>query len=186
MIRCAAPTARTAGFTLVELLVALVVGGVAILGARAVLAALGDHADRVSEAAASADRTANGERTLRALVGNLEIGTTPDASFGGDEHQMQFTTSCPTPSGWQERCVVRVIALRPDSLAGRSIVVGILPTGEILPLLADVTGPRFRYLRDAGNGGTWFHSWGNGITAPVAIGIVTERDTLILRIGDRG
>jgi prepilin-type N-terminal cleavage/methylation domain-containing protein len=186
VLRSSAPIAGRAGFTLVELLVALVVGGVAILGARAVLAALGDQAERVSEAAASSDRTANGERTLRALVGNLEIGTTPDVSFGGDERQVQFTTSCPTASGWQERCAVRLVALSPDSLTGKAIVAGILPTGEILPLLTGVTGPRFRYLRDAGNGGTWFRTWGNGITAPIAVGIVTERDTLILRIGERG
>ena len=171
---------------MVELLVALVVGGVAILGARSVLGALADHADRVSEAAAAADRAANGERTLRALVGGIEIGTTKDAGFGGDEREARFTAWCPTPSGWQERCTVRLLVLPSDSLTAKSIVASVLSTGEILPLLESAAVQRIRYLRDAANGGTWFHTWGTGITAPLAIGIITDRDTLIVRIGERG
>lgn len=177
---------RMRAFTLVELLVALVVGGVAILGARSVLGALADHAGRVSDAAADADRVANGERLLRALVGNLEIGTTEDATFSGNEREARFTTWCPTPSGWQERCSVRLVVIPPDSAGAASVVAGVLPTGEVLPLLEGTAVQRIRYLRDAANGGTWFHTWGAGITAPLAIGIMTDRDTVIVRIGERG
>ena len=180
------PLRNRPAFTLVELLVALLVGGVAILGARSVLASLGDHADRVAEFAIIADREANGERVLRTLVSNLEIGTTNDASFGGDEREARFTSWCTSPSGWQERCTVRLVVRPGDSVGAPSIVATVLSTGEIVPVLSDATEPRLRYLRDAANGGSWFHTWGTGITAPLAIGIVTERDTLIVRIGERG
>jgi hypothetical protein len=43
-----------------------------------------------------------------------------------------------------------------------------------------------RYLKDASTRGTWFRSWGTGISAPIAIGVIVDRDTLILRIGERG
>jgi hypothetical protein len=43
-----------------------------------------------------------------------------------------------------------------------------------------------RYLSAASGGGVWFHAWGQGITAPLAIGIVLDGDTTILPIGERG
>ena len=180
-----ARSTRPDGFTLVELLVALMVGGVAILGARAVFASLADHADRVLEVAAISDREANGERTLRALVGDLDMGSTTATTFGGDAHEARFTSWCSTPSGWKERCVIRLAVLPRDASDGSSVVV-VFPDGQMLPLLAANAGMGLRYLRDATNGGTWFERWGTGITAPLAIGIVTDRDTLILRIGERG
>jgi len=174
------------GFTLVEILVALVVGGAAILGARSVLGALADHSDRVAAAAATADRAANGERVLRALLGDLEIGSTKDVTFGGDEGEAQFATWCPTASGWKERCTVRLVVLQADSIGATFTVASVLSTGEILPLVERDALPKIQYLRDAANGGAWFRTWGAGITAPLAIGILTERDTLIIRIGERG
>jgi prepilin-type N-terminal cleavage/methylation domain-containing protein len=185
-VRQPAPVSRRSGFTLVELLVALAVGGVAILGARSVLGALADHADRVSDAAASADRDANGERTLRALLGSLEIGTAKDVTFGGDEREARFRSWCASPSGWQERCTVRLGVVTADSATGASILTGVLAGGESVTLMRDSLAMRLRYLRDAANGGTWFRSWGAGITAPVAIGIIRSRDTIIVRVGERG
>jgi prepilin-type N-terminal cleavage/methylation domain-containing protein len=178
--------ARQSAFTLVEVLVALVVGGLATLGAQSVLGAIADHTDRISEATGAADRRANGERALRALLAGLEIGTTKDATFGGDEREARFTTWCSTPSGWQERCTVRLAVLPADSVDAKSILASVLSTGEILPLVEGPDVRSIRYLRDAANGGTWFYRWGTGITAPVGIGIITAHDTLIVRIGERG
>lgn len=186
--RAARPHSSPRGFTLIELMVSLAVGGIAILGARSILGALADHADRVSETAAWSDRAANGERTLRLLLGNLEIGTTPDASFGGDERQASFTSWCQTPSGWTERCRVRLSAVThvPSSNVARHTLTATLSTGEVAVLLDDADVLELRYLRDAAHGGSWFRQWGAGITAPLAIGIVRGGDTLIVRIGDRG
>ena len=169
-----------------ELLVALLVGGVAILGARSVLGAVADQADRIAEAAMLIDRAANGERLLRSLVGNLEVGTTRDATFQGDEAEARFTTWCTSASGWQERCTVRLVVLRPDPVSGKSIIAGVLPGRDTLPLIECDGVSRLQYLRDAASGGTWSNRWGTSVGAPLAIGIATEGDTIILRIGERG
>ena len=173
------------GFTLVELVVALAVGGVAILGARSILATLADHADSIALVAAETDRIANGERMLRAIVGRLDISA-DSAAFAGDEHQMRFTSWCEVPSGWQERCKVTLAVIPSATSSDTEVVAVVLSTGEVIALLARPPPMRFRYLLDPGHGGRWLERWGAGITAPVAVGIVNESDTLIVRIGGRG
>jgi hypothetical protein len=170
----------------VEVLVALVVGTIAIAGARSVLGALADHADRITDASREADRVANGERSLRALVGALDLGAMGGATFSGNEREARFTSWCPTADGWQERCQVRLAILQMDSLDDAPTVAAILSSGEVLSAISGISDVRFAYLRDAAAGGTWVHTWGAGISVPLAIGIVTDQDTIIVRVGERG
>ena len=44
----------------------------------------------------------------------------------------------------------------------------------------------FRYLTTVTGGGEWIRVWGAGITAPLAIGVILDSDTLIVPIGERG
>ena len=44
----------------------------------------------------------------------------------------------------------------------------------------------FRYLENAENGVTWQRVWGRGVSAPLAIGVILDRDTLIVPVGERG
>ena len=176
------------GFTLLEVTIALALGGVALLGAHALLTALGDEAQRLQQDAAVSDRDENGERLLRALVGRLEVGTGQAAQFSGEPSAARFTTWCDVPSGWLERCdVVLAIesaeGLGPDEHA----LVAYYPDGGRTVLIRrDVQADGLRYLNTAANGGEWFRTWGRGITAPIAIGILLPHDTLIVRIGERG
>lgn len=126
------PRAR-AGFTLVEVMVALVVMGVVLAGARAMLGQIADDADRITAAASDADREANAEGLLRVILGRLEVSPMPGAEvrFEGEPHGMRFHTWCDVPDGWLERCEAslgfidveeeKVLALR-------------LSTGELVPL----------------------------------------------------
>jgi prepilin-type N-terminal cleavage/methylation domain-containing protein len=176
---------RRPGYTLVELLVAMLVGGMAIAGARLVFVTLADQADRITAVAGDLDRVANGERILRALVGRMEIGSTPSTGFGGDAGRTTFTSWCDVPDGWQERCRV-TLAVAPVDSAGRThVLAAIIENGEAIPLLSAPT-IGLRYLGDASNGGVWYSVWSRGITAPIAIGVITGADTMIVRIGDRG
>lgn len=201
-----------AGFTLVEVVVALAISGLVLLAARQMLEALAAGADRLSAAARAADREANADRLLRALVGRLEVGTQEAGEFAGAERAASFTSWCDAPGGWQERCAV---TLAIDSAAvGRPVLaVSIARPGgppgaaEVLVLRDGFADGAFRYLSDAGAGGTWFRAWGRGVTTPLAIGVILVReprpgadsvradtrraepiraDTLILRIGERG
>lgn len=174
---------RQIGFTLIEVVVALAVGGVVILGAHALLAAVADGADRITHASVEADRIANGERLLRALLGRLEVGTDSTRRFAGDEREARFTSWCDVPAGWLERCEVH-IAVRTDGAGGTLSVL--LPTGIAVEVRRGVGPLSLRYLTNAAEGGRWVRTWGASLTAPLALGIVSDRDTMIVRIGERG
>ncbi|HSY80328.1 MAG TPA: prepilin-type N-terminal cleavage/methylation domain-containing protein [Gemmatimonadaceae bacterium] len=175
---------RRSAFTLIELVVAITLSGIVLLGARALWESLAASLDRLRAHATADTRSVNGERLLRSLMGRLEIGTDQSREFAGDEHQVQFTTWCDMPAGWQERCDA-VIGIEPDTGTGLALVAH-LSTGEVIALQRGFTTGALRYLNDPIGGGVWFRIWGHGITAPLAIGVVTDGDTAIVRIGERG
>jgi prepilin-type N-terminal cleavage/methylation domain-containing protein len=175
---------RRRGFTLIELIVAITLSGIVLLGARALWESLAGSVDRLRTQAAADARVANGERLLRSLVGRLEVGTDQSREFAGDEQRAQFTTWCDMPAGWQERCSAQ-LAIEPDS-GNTSQLVARLSTGEVISLRRGFTAGKLRYLNDPIGRGVWFRIWGHGITAPLAIGVITDGDTAIVRIGERG
>lgn len=171
------------GFTLVEVLVALAIAGTLVVTARMLLEQLAEDAERLVAHAATNDAEANADRTLRELVSSLEVGTDDARRFAGEERAAQFTSWCEVPRGWQERCTV---TLAIDTQGPEPVLVASLSTGELLVVRRDFSNAALRYLGDAARGGTWFRSWGESITSPLAIGIVVDADTVILRIGERG
>lgn len=176
-------SARAAGFTLVEVLVALVIAGTVIVTARMLLEQLAADAKRLVAHVATNDSKANTDRTLRQLVSRLEVGTDDSRRFAGNERAVRFTSWCDVPRGWQERCTV---TLAIDTQGSEPLLVASLSTGELLEIRRGFSTATLRYLGDAAWGGTWFSSWGESITAPLAIGVLIDADTLILRIGERG
>ena len=175
--------AARGGFTLVELMVALVVSAIVVLGARMLLEQLGESAHRTVAAATRADRAANGERLLRDLAGRLEIGTTDAARFSGEPATASFSSWCDVASGWQERCAV---TLAVSSDGSRASLAARFDGGDPITLLVRDAPIELRYLDDPRAGGRWFADWGAGITAPLAIAVISGADTMIVRIGDRG
>jgi len=172
-----------AGLTLVEVLVALAISGVLLLGARALLDQMGEIGHHITAAAARADREANADRLLRSLLGRLEVGTDSTRIFAGDEQRAQFPTWCDVPAGWQERCTATVAI---ETAGDASVLQATLSTGETVIIRAGFARGELRYLTDAAAGGTWFRRWGKAVTPPLALGFVLDRDTLIVRIGVRG
>lgn len=182
--------ARRRGFTIIELLVALAVGGVAILGAAAMLGAVSDQAERVAEVTRTMAERANGERLLRALAASYQPSVNGEATFIGESESARFVSWCQTSNGWPERCWVRLSVLPADAALGRTTrLVASLSTGGTEVVLSGFEAAELRYLDDASNGGRWFHTWGAGISAPLAIGVVrvteSRTDTLIVRLGVR-
>jgi prepilin-type N-terminal cleavage/methylation domain-containing protein len=178
--------ARRAGFTLLEVLVALGLATLVVVSARALLDGLGDAAARIALAARAGDADANAERLLRALASRIEVGTLEAGSFGGTDRAAEFTSWCETPSGWQERCRVN---LRVEARDGRPALVTRLSTGEVITIRgasSESVGASLRYLTDPAAGGVWIREWGTGLAAPVAIGVLLGPDTLIVRVGERG
>jgi prepilin-type N-terminal cleavage/methylation domain-containing protein len=211
--RAAHKRGASSGFTLIEIMVAIAIGGLVLLGARSLLEALADEEGHVAREAAIHDARANGERLLRDLVGQMEVGTKEGGSFAGDPGEATFTSWCDVPAGWQERCRVTIAvenAIESDSESARASIrasdgesdrtgpalVARLPGGRRVVLRTGFRAGELRYLNSAASGGQWFRQWGQGITAPLAIGVLLERessdvegfvvDTLIVRIGERG
>jgi len=176
---------RRAGFTLVEVMVALVVIGVVLVGARTMLGQIADDADRIAAAATEADREANAEGLLRAIADRLEVSPASgeEVRFEGDERGARFRSWCEVPDGWLERCEASLGFI---DLQGENVLALRLSTGELVPLRRGFGSGSIAYLRDAGGGGAWVRGWGASITAPLAFGLVIDGDTTIVRIGERG
>lgn len=172
--------AGSGGFGLVEVMVALVIGGAVLLGARAMLEHLADAADHVVESAAEVDRQANAERLLRALAGRLDEA--PEV-LSGDAGTLRFWTWCEVPAGWLERCEA-TLGFVP--VGGSHTLALTLSTGSTFVLRTDFETGALRYLSAPDHGGAWLDRWRSSVTSPLAIGIVLDADTMIVRIGERG
>lgn len=173
--------AERRGFTLVEVLVALAIGGTVLLGARALLEGVGDHASRSVAEARDADREANGEYAARSIVARLRLAD-PEPGLVGEPRAAHFASWCDTPHGWLEPCLVR-LAVEPDGDRGQ--VVMRLSTGERLVLRRGAGDWQLRYLASAAAGGEWHGRWTALAEVPLALAVVSERDTQLLRIGER-
>lgn len=168
-----------------EVMVALTVMGIVLVGARTMLGQIADDADRITASAAEADRDANADGLLRSVVGRLELPATlgGETGFQGEAKGMRFRSWCEVPDGWLERCRASLGFIQ---LEGDNVLALRLSTGELVQLRRGFGTGELVYLRDAANGGDWVRSWGASITAPIAIGLVIDGDTTLLPIGERG
>jgi prepilin-type N-terminal cleavage/methylation domain-containing protein len=181
---------RRAAFTLLEIVVALAVSSIILVSARLLFESLSTTALQTIQTARDADRVANGDRLLRTLVGRLEVGSGHDRHFGGDGRSVHFTTWCDTPAGWLERCDAILAFEQPGG--SPTLVMHLIPTdphGDLGPrtivLASGFRTGALRYLNDPRAGGVWFTQWGDAISAPLALGVVIDADTSIVRIGER-
>lgn len=174
---------RRYGFTLPEVMIALVVAGLVLLGARATVEAVRELAGRIAAATGAGDRERNGERLMRRLVASLTTGDAEDERFAGDPSSARFPSRCDEPAGWTERCLVN---LRVESSDSGFALVAWLDDAPPLVVLRARHRLELRYLHDARDGGRWFRSWGSSIIAPAAIGITRDDELLVLPVGTRG
>lgn len=174
-------TAR-AGFTLVETMVALTLSAIVLLGAREMIDALarrstiGDGADREHA------RRVNGERLLRELVLDSRAGVEPSATFSGAASSLTWDTWCRAPQGWKERCRIDLAARSTADGQGFALVAT-GPDAIETEVVRDERPLRLAFLEDSRHGGRWSATWGPATARPVAVGIFTDRDTLILPTG---
>lgn len=171
------------GVTVLELMIALVVTGLALVAARLLIETIDDSGKSLSAYARETDRAANGARVLRTLLRRTEVSPDSMRRFRGDPQSASFDTWCEQPAGWIARCRVGLaIGVGADS----STIAAFLPTGEVLQLLRVAGAASFAYVTRDTAGIRRLASWGHGITAPYAVVIESQRDTIVLVIGDRG
>ncbi len=171
------------GYTLLELVVALVLTGGTLLAASAMLSATARLTEAVQQEVARSDARRGSERLMRRLVGQATWPTEREPAPGGDGASLQLVSWCDTPEGWHRRCLVRFERSDSGEPTGLQLIVDDRKPQLLFP--AD-TILAFIYLRSAAHGGSWDARWSDPATIPVAIGVVFASDTLVLRTGERG
>jgi prepilin-type N-terminal cleavage/methylation domain-containing protein len=173
---------RSPGFTLVEVLVALAVGGMVVLAAYRLFAAVLDGLERLDGARQELDRQANARFLLSRLAGSGEAGPGDDA-FVGESDRVAFTSWHVDSAGRTVRWRVRILT------QGEWLILEGGP-GEPVNLLDGITGLAAEYLLDQGAEERFVGEWRSEAGAPAAIRLRLNRrgaaDTLLLIVGRRG
>jgi prepilin-type N-terminal cleavage/methylation domain-containing protein len=175
------------GFTLVEVLVALVVTALVVLVAHRVFAVTIDAAHRLEAARADLDRKMNARRLLAAAFLSLDIGEGA-GDFEGHSDRVAFASWLPTADGWPERRRVRL-----EVRAGTLLLTDDTPS--TVALTDSVRAIGLDYLLEPGADAHWVGEWVSPVSAPLAVRLRVTRaspgaretsDTLLLLIKARG
>ena len=168
------------GFTLVELLAALAVLGLALAGGALLLDQLTDASGRIAHDRLVIARDNNGARLLRQLLRDAHLDGDTASRFRGDPRSADFTTMCPSPLGWLERCRATIaVDQRTDSAA----IIAELPGAAPLTLATHPGTAELRYFDAGVADSAWTRRWALSITMPTAIGVVLGSDTLVYPLG---
>jgi general secretion pathway protein J len=167
---------RAAGFTLLEILVALVVLGFLMVGlsqgVRFGLTAWGMQ-QRIIGRRGDLDAT---DRVLRQLIGQMDPGTRTDPpKVAGTRSQFAFTSALPVMAGGESADMLLMVdpahrfLLRwtPHLHATRTAPP---PPPRTEELLGGIDGVRFAYWRPSPGGGSWVGEW-DGKTLPALVRI---------------
>jgi prepilin-type N-terminal cleavage/methylation domain-containing protein len=176
-------TRQPTGFTLLELLVAMTVTGMALLIAHALFSAIERTGARMKEEHQAEEQADVGRTWLEEVFRWTEIGRPGDGSFDGDSETVTFTTYMRTPAGWTERHRVTI-----GATAGRLVLSD--GSRDTIELRHPVTGVGFDYLLEPGAQSRWVAAWHSPVSAPLGVRMrIADSagvDTLLLRIGTRG
>jgi prepilin-type N-terminal cleavage/methylation domain-containing protein len=169
------------GFTLLELIAALLLMGLAMLGGLMLVDQLNDQTSRIGTWARKGARDGNGERLLDRLFRDAIATTDTTRRFEGTEGSISFWTYCETSGGWMAPChTTLVIDVRTDS----SAVLADLPNGESMSLRRQVGSAELRYYDPNSKTDTlWVKKWSSSVTLPGAVGLVLPHDTVVFPIG---
>lgn len=177
----------TAGMTLLELLVGLMVTGLVLAAGYAAVASISDHRRRAAEALDEAARAAAIRRTLSEWIVAARLepdGTGPafrgvDALDGGkDDDELTFLTGAAsaTPDGGVP--VVRLYVDRDPETAERGLVaeLGGWRGGarERVELAPAATGLQVRYLSALSRDPVWLPGWISSTVLPRAVEVRVE------------
>ena len=173
----------SAGFTLVEVMVAVLLSASVALLAHRLFGAAVDAGGRLREGRLALDSRANAGQFLRSAFLSLEIGTEGAEGFAGARGRVRFSTWLPTADGWIER---RTVELRRDG--NRWIAAA--PAGAPIELAAGVTDLQFDYLLEPGAESRWVSAWESAVSAPLAVRVrvtgAEGADTMIYLVKARG
>ena len=172
---------RNDGFTLIEVVVALAIGGVLLLIASQVFSGVTSTTRELNVARTALDRQVNAERWLASVFLSVEAGQ--DAGgFAGHPNYAEFSAWIRAPDGWYARHRIAVEICQDRLMA--------ISNSDSIVLADSVRGLDLDYLLEPGADARWAREWVSPVTAPLAIRLRIRRasraDTLLFVIGERG
>lgn len=171
------------GFTLIEVMVALVLTGVVAGLAHQIFGAVTDHTRRLRETRHGLDRRSNAHRFLQSAFLSLEVGIDSAGAFSGQQDRVSFSSWMPTADGWLELSTVEL------GLDGNRWIATSPPDSNV-ELAGGVTALRFDYLLEPGAESAWAGEWESEVSAPLAVRVRITRgeraDTMLYLIKARG
>ncbi len=172
------------GFTLVEVMVALAIGGVVLVLAGRIFTVVTDSARLIESERLLTERSANGRRWLRAALASV-VPTSDRAPFEGSSEALAFVAATPRPNGRFDTERIELGSSAGALIAKRSV------SGAIV-MDSGVQAARFEYLGSPGEGSRWVPAWRSTTSAPLAVRLRVARlalrgavDTTIILIRDR-
>src|SRR5690606_4753495 len=96
------PAMSHRGFTLIEVLVAMIIAALAVSIAARMFGTSSDVVTRLAGQSESWTREQNARRWLEQLVSGMQIQNTPQGRFEGTQSGMRFWSHFPVPAGWSE------------------------------------------------------------------------------------
>lgn len=136
------------GFTLVELMVALMIAGLVVLTVERLFAATIEQSRRIGRARRELDRRENAMRWLADAIGSLDVGRDEPGPFVGAKNDIEFSTRMLTAYGWHE---AERVAVRQEG----SRLVARLRGGREVLLADSMAGAEFDYLVERGEAAPW-------------------------------
>ena len=170
-----------AGFTLIEVMVAITIAAVVVVTAHKVFTSVADGAKAVATARQDLDRSANARRWLKATFLSLE------PPFEGRRDRISFSSWQLSPGGWLEQSAT-ILQQDGPRLTGKS-------GGQTIRLADGVSGVTFDYLLEPGADTKWVSEWISPVSAPLAVRVriagcgkqdAACADTLFFLVKERG
>lgn len=170
------------GFTLIEVMVALLLTSLVALVAHQLLVGVVDGAAALRRSAPAPTDPVLGREWVLEACQTLEVGTPGTHGFEGTATSARFDARLVTAQGWVERQPVVIDAEGAQvSIRASSISASVVDSAE---------SPTLDYLSDGGGEGGWVTGWSSPVSAPLAIRMRWTRagvaDTLFCTIGARG
>lgn len=170
------------GFTLIEVMVALLLTSITVLVAHAMLSGVMAGEEAVRRGAELPDGPAAARSWALEACAGLEVGTPGTHGFEGTKREVRFEARLIGEEGWVERQEVRIVVDR-TSVSIRTPVVHATLADSIDAAVID-------YLVSGAGEGGWVTGWSSPVSAPLAIRLRWSRgevaDTLLCWIGARG
>ena len=151
---------------MIELLIALAVGGIVLLLVARLATVLGDSARQLALAHGELEMRSNGRRWLQA---SLSSHVTPreDRPFDGDSASLRFSARI-------RRNIDAFTLERITVVVRNGQLVALTPTHAPFVLRGSVAAVHFDYMGERGLNSPWSRSWLSPAAAPVAVRVRVE------------